>query len=68
MDPKSGALGDVIMTVEGHPAHHLTELTDQLEQMGVGKTVELSIKRDRGTNRSRFKSPISADSHLERAD
>jgi 2-alkenal reductase len=26
--------------------HSLADLTDQLEQIGVGKTVELSIKRD----------------------
>jgi S1-C subfamily serine protease len=49
MDPKSGSLGDVIVAVDGHPVRNLTELTDQLEQIGVGKTVELSIKRDGGT-------------------
>jgi S1-C subfamily serine protease len=35
--------------VDGHPVRNLTELTEQLEQIGVGKTVELSIKRDGGT-------------------
>jgi 2-alkenal reductase len=49
MDPKSGWLGDVIMAVNGRPVRNLTELTDQLEQIGVGKTVELSIERDGGT-------------------
>jgi 2-alkenal reductase len=49
MDPKSGSLGDVIMAVNGHPVRNLSELTDQLEQVGVGKTVELSVKRDSGT-------------------
>ena len=49
LDPKSGSLGDVIMAVDGHSVRNLTELTDQLEQIGVGKTVELSIKRDGGT-------------------
>jgi S1-C subfamily serine protease len=49
LDAKSGSLGDVIVAVDGHPVRNLTELTDQLEQIGVGKTVELSIKRDAGT-------------------
>jgi 2-alkenal reductase len=49
LDAKSGSLGDVIVAVDGHPVRNLTELTDQLEQIGVGKTVELSIKRDGGT-------------------
>jgi S1-C subfamily serine protease len=49
LDAKSGSLGDVIMAVDGHPVRNLTELTEQLEQIGVGKTVELSIKRDGGT-------------------
>jgi hypothetical protein len=44
-DPKSGALGDVIVAVGGHPVHNYADFTDQLEQIGVGKTVELSIER-----------------------
>jgi 2-alkenal reductase len=46
VDPKSGTLGDVIVAVNGNAVHSLADLTDQLEQIGVGKTVELSIKRD----------------------
>jgi len=49
VDPKTGALGDVIVAVDGQPVHNLANLTDQLEQVGVGKTVELSIKRGGGT-------------------
>jgi 2-alkenal reductase len=45
VDPKSGTLGDVIVAVNGNAVHSLADLTDQLEQVGVGKTVELSIKR-----------------------
>jgi 2-alkenal reductase len=48
LDAKSGSLGDVIMAVDGQPVRNLTELTEQLEQIEVGKTVELSIKRDGG--------------------
>jgi 2-alkenal reductase len=46
VDPKSGTLGDVIVAVNGNAVHSFADLTDQLEQIGVGKTVELSIKRD----------------------
>jgi S1-C subfamily serine protease len=50
VDPKTGALGDVIVAVNGNPVHSLVDLTDQLEQIGVGKTVELSIKRGGATS------------------
>src|SRR3982074_188910 len=36
MDPKSGSLGDVIMAVDGHRVRNLPELTDHLDQIGVG--------------------------------
>jgi 2-alkenal reductase len=50
VDPKTGALGDVIVAVNGNPVHSLVDLTEQLEQIGVGKTVELSIKRGGATS------------------
>jgi S1-C subfamily serine protease len=49
VDPRTGVLGDVIVAVDGKPVHNLANLTDQLEQAGVGKTVELSIKRGGAT-------------------
>jgi S1-C subfamily serine protease len=49
VDLKSGTLGDVIVAVDGHPVHNFSDLTDQLEQIGVGKTAELSIKRGGAT-------------------
>jgi 2-alkenal reductase len=49
VDPKSGTLGDVIVAVGGHPVHNLGDLTDQLEQIGVEKTAELSIRRGGAT-------------------
>lgn len=42
----SGSPGDVITAVEGKPVHRLSDLTDQIEQVGVGKTVRLSVTRD----------------------
>ena len=49
VDPRTGVLGDVIVAVDGKPVHNLANLTDQLEQAGVGKTVELSIRRGGAT-------------------
>ncbi len=49
VDARSGTLGDVIVAVDGQPVRRLADLTDQLEQSGVGKTVEVSVKRNGGT-------------------
>jgi S1-C subfamily serine protease len=46
VDLSSGSLGDVITAADGKPVQRLSDLTDQLEQIGVGKTVRLSLKRD----------------------
>jgi 2-alkenal reductase len=45
----AGTLGDVIVGVDGKPVQRLGDLTDQLEQIGVGKTVELKVKRGNST-------------------
>jgi 2-alkenal reductase len=49
IDPSSGQLGDVIVAADGKTVHRLTDLTDELEQAGVGKTVELKIARGGST-------------------
>ena len=49
VDPRTGVLGDVIVAVNGDPVRRLADLTDRLEQTGVGKSVELSIKRGGAT-------------------
>ena len=41
----SGAIGDVIVQADGKPVHRLSDLTDQLEQVGAGKTVRVGVKR-----------------------
>jgi 2-alkenal reductase len=38
-------LGDVIVAANGQPVRRLADLADQVEQVGVGKTIELAIKR-----------------------
>jgi len=45
VDSVTGTLGDVITAVEGKPVRRLSDLTDQLEQVGAGKTVRLGIAR-----------------------
>jgi len=41
----SGALGDVIVQADGKPVQRLSDLTDQLEQVGAGKSVRVGVKR-----------------------
>jgi 2-alkenal reductase len=46
IDPNAQRLGDVIVAVNGKPVHRLSDLTQELERVGVGKKVTLSVKRD----------------------
>jgi 2-alkenal reductase len=41
----SGAIGDVIVQADSKPVHRLSDLTDQLEQVGAGKSVRVGVKR-----------------------
>ena len=45
VDLSSGALGDVIVEADGKPVHRLSDLTDQIEQIGAGKSIRISLKR-----------------------
>jgi S1-C subfamily serine protease len=46
IDQSAGELGDVIVSANGQPARRLSDLTDQLEAVGVGREIELSVKRN----------------------
>ena len=46
MNTATGQLGDVIVAADGKPVRRLADLTDQLEQDGVGKTVNLTLDRN----------------------
>jgi S1-C subfamily serine protease len=46
IDQAAGELGDVIVNANGQPARRLSDLTDQLEAVGVGREIELSVKRN----------------------
>jgi 2-alkenal reductase len=45
VDPNTGTLEDVIVEADGKPVKRLSDLTDELEQLGVGRSVRLTVKR-----------------------
>jgi S1-C subfamily serine protease len=46
VDLSSGSLGDVITAADGKPVRRLSDLTNEIELIGVGKTVRLRLTRD----------------------
>ena len=49
VDSRSGEIGDIIVGINGRPVRRLSDLTAELERVGVGQPVELTIERDGGT-------------------
>ncbi|MBR1192957.1 trypsin-like peptidase domain-containing protein [Bradyrhizobium sp. AUGA SZCCT0240] len=50
IDQVAGELGDIITSANGKPTRRLSDLIEQLEAVGVGREIELSVKRgDRST-------------------
>jgi 2-alkenal reductase len=49
VDAARGVLGDLIVGANGKPVQRLADLAEELEQIGIGKTVELTVKRGNGT-------------------
>lgn len=45
VDAATGTIGDVIVAVNGEHVRKVSELTEQLERIGVGKTAVLTIQR-----------------------
>lgn len=45
VDFASGGLGDVITQANGKPVHRLSDLTDEIEYVGAGSSVRISLKR-----------------------
>jgi 2-alkenal reductase len=41
----TGAIGDVIVAANGKPVRQLADLTNEIEQVGVGKTIPLTVNR-----------------------
>jgi 2-alkenal reductase len=46
VDPRSGKIGDVIVGVNGKTVRGLADLIQELERVGVGKNVTLTVQRD----------------------
>jgi len=45
VDMSTGDIGDIITAADGKPVRRLSDLTDQIEQAGAGKTIRLTVKR-----------------------
>jgi 2-alkenal reductase len=54
-DLKAGTPGDVIVAANGAPVRSLADLSDQIEQAGVGNTLELAMQRDGKTKTVRMR-------------
>jgi S1-C subfamily serine protease len=51
IDQVAGELGDIITSANGQPTRRLSDLIEQLEAVGVGREIELSVRRgDRRTS------------------
>lgn len=48
-DAQSGTLGDVIVAANGKPVHRLADLVSQVEHIGVGNPIELTVERNGAT-------------------
>ena len=46
VDPASSALGDVIVEANGSAVRRLSDLTEAIEQVGVGKSIRLAVERN----------------------
>lgn len=45
VDPNTGEIGDVIVAINGKPVRRLSQLTDELQRIGLGKPIQLTIER-----------------------
>jgi 2-alkenal reductase len=45
VNPQTGAIGDVIVAANGKPVRQMADLTNEIEQAGVGKPLALTINR-----------------------
>jgi S1-C subfamily serine protease len=49
VNASSATLGDIITGANGKPVRRLADLTEQLEQIGIGRKVQISVKRGGST-------------------
>jgi 2-alkenal reductase len=55
IDPRSRALGDIIVAANGRPVHRLADLIDEIEKAGIGEAVHLNVMRGDTTASMRAK-------------
>jgi 2-alkenal reductase len=53
VDPSAGVIGDIIVEANGRPVRQLSDLTNELEKVGVGKEIDLTVRQDDRTRRIR---------------
>jgi S1-C subfamily serine protease len=46
IDTRAGTLGDVIVEANGKKIERLADLTDEMEQLGIGQRIKIKITRD----------------------
>jgi len=51
IDQETGRLGDVITGIDDRPVRRLPDLTDRLEEVGIGKPVTLALLRSGATDK-----------------
>ncbi|MBX6425293.1 MAG: trypsin-like peptidase domain-containing protein [Variibacter sp.] len=51
VDTDTGTVGDIIVGVNDKPVRQLADLTNELEQVGVGKSVRLTVRRNGSTRK-----------------
>jgi 2-alkenal reductase len=51
IEPETGRIGDVVTAADDRPVRRLPDLTDRLEDVGVGKPVTLALLRGSSTDK-----------------
>jgi 2-alkenal reductase len=46
VDPRTGEVGDIIVSANGRPVRRLSDLAAAIERAGIGQPVELTVERD----------------------
>jgi 2-alkenal reductase len=45
IDPRTRALGDIIVAANGRPVHRLADLIEEIEKAGIGNIIDLNVMR-----------------------
>jgi len=64
IDPRTQALGDIIVAANGRPVHRLSDLIEEIEKTGIGGTVHLNVMR--GDTNTSVRAKIADMEELQR--